>query len=286
MLSQQSGSPEGSGIRLICIDIDGTLLDSRHRIPPRNREAIRRAAGQGVIICLMTARPPGATLPIQQELGITGPVACFGGGLLEYQGRRLWDRRVPAAAAELLLRECAARRLHLSVYRDSGWYLAREDRWSRQETAITGMVPVCAGLEELLRSWGEQGPHKLLCMGEPDRLDDLARDLEGQGLPVRLLHSKATYLEAVPEGTGKAEAMELLCGSLGIPLHRVMALGDHDQDVPMLRAAGFGVAMGNASPAAQQAAPYHTADNDRAGVAQAIDLALEGRLTQEVRQHE
>jgi len=270
--------PTRTDIRLICLDIDGTLLDSRHRLPPENRAAVRQATEQGIVICLLTARPPAATLPVQQALGVDGPAACFGGGLLEYRGQRLCDRRIPLGTAELLAAECGARHLHLSVYRDRGWYLAREDQWSRQEAAITGTVPTCAGLEDLIRSWGDRGAHKLLCMGEPDRLDDLSRALEGQTLPVQLLHSKATYLEIIPEGSGKAEAMELLCAALGISPRQVMALGDHDLDAPMLQAAGYGVAMGNSSEAAFRAAAYRTASNDQAGVAQAICKALAGEL--------
>lgn len=275
---KQPRRPAIPDIRLICIDIDGTLLNSSHQIPPENQKAISRVAGQGVVISLMTARPPDATIPIQQELGITGPLAFYGGGLLEYRGKRLCDRRVPAQTAELLIQECAVRGLHLSVYRDRAWYVARNDRWSRQETDITGMVPSCVELEGLGADWGEQGAHKLLCMGEPQQLNALLRSLEKRNLPVQLINSKETYLEIIPEGGGKAEAMTLLCEALGIAPSQVMALGDHDLDVSMLRAAGFGVAMGNSSAAAWNAARYHTDSNDDAGVAKAIRRALEGSL--------
>ena len=140
-------------IRLMCIDIDGTLLDARHQLPPENRAAVCWAAGHGAAVCLMTARPPGATLPIQKELGVDGPVACFGGGLVEWSGERLRDCRIQARTAALLVQECAVRRLHVSVYRDTHWYVEREDAWSLQETHITGLVPICAELENLVGSW-------------------------------------------------------------------------------------------------------------------------------------
>ena len=257
-------------IRLICIDIDGTLLDSRHLLPSENRAAVLWAAEKGVVICLMTARPPGATLPIQKELGVSGPVACFGGGLLEYQGERLCDCRIPARTAALMMQECAVRRLHLSVYRDTHWYVAREDMWNMQETHITGLVPDCADLQNLVCSWGQRGAHKLLCMGEPEELDQLHSALEKRDLSIQLLRSKDTYLEVIPAGAGKAEAMEVLCGKLGILPAQAMAIGDHDVDADLLHVAGYGVAMGNASPAAARAARYHTSTNDEAGVAKAI----------------
>ena len=141
-------------IRLICIDIDGTLLDSCHQLPPENRAAVLWAEKQGAAICLMTARPPGATVSIQQALDIQGPIACFGGGLLEYQGKRLCDVRVPVQAAALLVQECAAKQIHLSIYRGSGWYIGCCDKWSAQESQITGLTPMCANLGNTIHTWG------------------------------------------------------------------------------------------------------------------------------------
>lgn len=265
-------------IRLLCIDIDGTLLDSRHQLPSENRTAVLWAAEQGATVCLMTARPPGATLSIQRELDITGPVACFGGGLLEYLGDRLCDCRIPARTAALLVQECRLRKVHLSVYRDTHWYVDHEDLWSIQEGRITGLTPTCADLENLVGSWEGWGAHKLLCMGEPEQLDWLQAALEKRDLSIQLLRSKDTYLEAIPEGAGKAEAMHTLCNRLGIDPAQVLALGDQDVDVSLLQAAGFGVAMANSSPAALRAAQYRTASNDAAGVAKAIYRAFQGTL--------
>lgn len=266
-------------IRLICIDIDGTLLDSCHQLPPENRAAVLWAEKQGAAICLMTARPPGATVSIQQALDIQGPIACFGGGLLEYQGERLCDVRVPVQAAALLVQECAAKQIHLSIYRGSGWYIGCCDKWSAQESQITGLTPMCANLGNTIHTWGSHGAHKLLCMGQPEQLDCLYKALEAHQLGIQLLRSKDTYLEIMPQGAGKAQAMGILCRQLGITPAQVMALGDQDVDASMLRAAGFGVAMGNSSPAAWQAAAYHTDTNDHAGVAKAIYEGFTGKLS-------
>ena len=68
--------------RLLCMDIDGTLLNSAHKLPPANREAVQSAAKNGVTICLMSARPPRAVFPIRDALGVDGPLVCCGGGLI------------------------------------------------------------------------------------------------------------------------------------------------------------------------------------------------------------
>jgi hypothetical protein len=105
--------------------------------------------------------------------------------------------------------------------------------------------------------------------------------LEAHQQGIQLLRSKDTYLEIMPQGADKAQAMGILCRQLGITPSQVMALGDQDVDASMLRAAGFGVAMGNSSPAAWQAAAYHTDTNDHAGVAKAIYKGFTGRLSPE-----
>ena len=258
-----------SSIRLLCLDIDGTLLDSMHRLPPENRAAVRYAANCGATVCLMSARPPRAVFPIQNALGVPGPLACFGGGLILSGEERLSDCRIPQEAALRVVETAARHHVHLSVYRDFDWFVASNDRWSAAESAITGLNPEETPLEPLIRGWA-RGAHKLLCMGERAQIGAVIAALKPMELPLDLLRSKDEYLEIVPTGTGKETALKTLCRSLRIPLEQVMALGDHDIDCGLLRTAGVGIAMGNASPAAKKAASYLTDTNDRAGVAKAI----------------
>ena len=94
--------------------------------------------------------------------------------------------------------------------------------------------------------------------------------LQEKTLPVSLLRSKDTYLEILPQNADKADALHRLCASLHISPAQTIAIGDHDVDCALLRAAGVGVAMGNGSPAARQAADWIAPDNDHAGVAAAV----------------
>jgi len=271
-------------IRLLCMDIDGTLLDSAHKLPSGTRRAIQWAAEQGIVTCLMTARPPQATKPIMDVIGITVPVVFFSGALVMCDNETIYDARIPNTATTRVIMETSNRHLHLSIYRDEDWYVSKEDKWGRQESTITGVQPVVTNdLKELVSYWGDGGAHKLLCMGEPSEIEKLGRAVARKKLPLELLRSKNEYLEIMPENVGKAEAMKLLCSHLDIPLSCVMAIGDHDNDCGMLRDAGFGVAMGNASEAAKQAAKFITLSNDEAGAAYAIrKLIQEGEMLREI----
>ena len=252
------------------MDIDGTLLNSAHELPPASREAVQFAAKNGVTICLMSARPPRAVFPIRDALGVDGPLACCGGGLILQGDNRLADSRLSCACAQTVLRETNARGIHLSVYRDLDWLIAAEDEWSRAEAQITGVQPAVAPLETLFTDWGDAGAHKLLCMGEKSQIDEMLPVLEAKHLPMTLVRSKDEYLEVVPAGAGKDTAMHVLCDSLDITPDEVMALGDHDIDAPLLLAAGLGIAMGNASPIARAAADEVTDSCDADGAAHAI----------------
>ena len=261
---------------LASMDIDGTLLDSAHRLPSANREAVQFAAKNGAAICLMSARPPRAVFPIRDALGVDGPLACGGGGLVLAGEKRLADSRLTRECTRAVLHETQARHIHLSIYRDLDWLIAAEDEWSRAEAAITGIQPTVVPLETLFSSGNaEAGAHKLLCMGEKHKIDELIPVLEAKHLPMTLVRSKDEYLEVVPAGAGKDTAMRVLCEALGFTPAEVIALGDHDIDAPLLRAAGLGIAMGNASAEARAAADEVTASCDEDDTAHAIYRHIE-----------
>lgn len=256
-------------IRLLCLDIDGTILDSLHRLPPENREAIGRAARAGTIVCLMSARPPSAVVPILQALGLEYNMVCYNGGLILHKDETMYEQRIPASIGVQIVQEARHRGVHVSVYRNWDWFVEKNDRWSAQESAITGIYPIPAPLLESVFGWRD-GAHKYLCMGLSHHIDAVYNGLKARGLPVQMVRSKNTYLEILPLCAEKGIALQSICRMLEIPKEQTMAIGDHDNDCGMLREAGWGVAMGNGSQAAKAAADAVTRSNDEAGAAYAI----------------
>lgn len=259
-----------AAIQLLCLDIDGTLLDSQHQLPERNRTAIQQAAQAHVTVCLTSARPPAAVVPILRELNIEHDMICYNGGLILHKEQTLSEQRISVSVGVRIVQEAQRCGISVSVYRGWDWLIERDDPWSEQESAITGTVPVSVPLVETMRQW-QEGAHKLLCMGTAQQIDAVTAVLAAQQLPVQLVRSKDTYLEILPPLAEKGVALQAMCRKLGIPVRQSMAMGDHDNDCGMLRAAGLGVAMGNGSAAAKAAADVCTSTNDDAGVARAID---------------
>ena len=261
---------DGKTMRLLCLDIDGTLLDTRHQLPGENRRAIQQAAQAGVAVWLTSARPPAAVVPILRALEIEHNMACYNGGLILHNDQTIYEERIPAPTGVRIVQEAQRCGVHVSVYRDWDWFIQQKDRWSAQESAITGTQPTVAPLLKTMLRW-QEGAHKFLCMGQPVQINAVHTALQARKLPVQLVRSKDTYLEILPLHAEKGTALQTICRVLDIPAAQAMAMGDHDNDCGMLTVAGWGVAMGNGSAAAKAAADVCTQSNDEAGAARAID---------------
>ncbi len=270
-------------IRLLALDIDGTLLTSAKQISPATLAAVQDVMRRGVHVVLASARSPSALRLLMAQLNIRGFAVAYTGALLcrldpdpRVPTQLLVERRMDLSSARAVFG--AARERGLSV----GWYvgdtahIAGWDAALRNEFAITGEQPSVA---PDLATTGE-APHKLMCIaGEPRLVTEL--HLLAQDVPADCVaqFSHATYLEITRHDVNKADALAALAQHLSIDLAETAAMGDQENDIGMLQAAGVGIAMGNAIPGAQAAADWVTETNDRDGVAVAIEcLRTAGRI--------
>ena len=275
-------------IRLIGIDVDGTLLDSDGRLPDANREAIVRAVAAGVHVALVTgrsypfARPVADTLPSSLSLIVSNGAVERGtdGSTL---ARRLLDRRVAHQvlhamrdyrdAAALVFDRDADRQV---VFETMDWeHPGREKYWSRNNSHIAKSVP----LEDALT----EDPIQVMFNGGVNHMRPLAEAL--RGLPRGPLSSGPAYSVLMteyvhrdfalvdvtaPEAT-KGHALAWRAAQMGISRERVMAIGDNFNDLEMLEYAGTAVVMGNSVDELKDRGWHVTAHQNEAGVAQAIE---------------
>ena len=253
---------------MVFLDIDGTLLDSRHRVMPLTHNHLNDLHRRGVPIVLCSARPPEGVNLVAGQVGLYGPKACYNGGLIfdEYS-TILRDVGIDVHMA-MDFRQFVAERfpeLVVSAYLYNVW-LTEDPRnpLIRQEAEISGCAPLMGSLEQVAGAVSHI--HKLLCIGDATQIRALQSELQQHFPQLTALRSKATYLEILPPESTKGSAAQVLLDHYGLSTEQAVAFGDSDVDADMLQCCGLGVAMGNATRQAKEAADFVTASNDEEGI--------------------
>lgn len=262
---------------LIASDVDGTLLDEHERITPRTRAAVRVAVDSGVQFVLATGRPPRWIVPVVDALGLTPMAVCANGAVIYDSATDL------ILAARTLSPEVLAELAEVATRVIPGAGLAVERVGRSAHDAATPQFVSSPGyehawlnpdntevsVEDLLSAPAV----KLLIRKAGARSGDMAAALaEHIGIEGDLTYSTNNGLiEVVPLGVSKASGVEEVARPLGIVAADVVAFGDMPNDVPMLRWAGLGVAMGNAHPDAIAVADEITASNIDDGLAMVLE---------------
>jgi len=265
-------------IRLLALDLDGTLMDDDMVIrSARARRAISAAQERGVVVTLSTGRMFDATLPFARDLGITAPLICYQGGLIQSPDSDvpLYRAMMEPSLAREALEWCARRGWHLVLYADGDVFL---DEQRHPESFYRDMLGErLIWVDDLHTVLERHEPVKFLVFVEPREADCAAIELRQRfGRRMELTRSHALIVEGNPLGVSKGDALRRLAAHLGIPQAKVMAVGDQDNDASMIAWAGVGVAMGNASHATKSAADWIAPSVAEDGAALAIERFVLG----------
>jgi Cof subfamily protein (haloacid dehalogenase superfamily) len=257
--------------RLVVVDLDGTARSRRLGITPGVREAVAASRARGVQVCVATGRMWRSAEPWIRALDADPPAILYNGGqVLDFnRGRTLYDRRLPGTAARAaldLIRRDSEVQPHLYV--DDRVLVERPHLLTEAYTRDDGLTAeVVPSFEPFLAG----DPYKILVIGPEDRIQKLQHTVRSASLPVHAVQSEPVYLEILPPGVSKGEALRAMCVALGIPLEQTIAIGDNWNDVEMIEAAGLGVAMGHAPEGVQAKADYVCGTADEEGVRQVIE---------------
>lgn len=260
--------PETIRYKMVFCDIDGTLLDSTHRISSGTRQKIQELGRDGIPFILVSARMPSGIFPIQRQLGIQAPIVCYSGALiLNEQGKPVQSVGIEREKAILIDAFVKREWNHVccSAFSYNDWVSENiHGKWIVQEQAITGSVPIEGKISDLIPEKGHI--HKLLCMGEPEAISDLTDALKEKFTGLSIYRSKDTYLEIMNGVVSKSKAVKYLCEDYNIPIEATVSFGDNFNDVDMLLATGTSFAMGNAPAEVKSQVQNVTLDNDHEGV--------------------
>lgn len=275
-MSEANGKKD---IRVIVLDVDGTLLDSKHELTPRVEKALRAAAEKGVQVVLATGKTRASMLKTIDHLGLKTPgIYLQGLAIYDGDGELRHQMTLDAGLARQVL-TFAEDRGYIMVAYSGERILARVYNKEVEEglTVHHELAPEVVGpLQNLLE---HMAFNKLIACGEPKAVTALRWQLNAQiGGAARLMQAGIpTMLEILPPGGSKGTALKLLLKDMKIAPENVMAIGDAENDIEMIQLAGIGVAMGHAHQPVKDAADYVTGTNDEDGVAQAIErFVLDG----------
>ncbi|WP_299676800.1 Cof-type HAD-IIB family hydrolase [uncultured Dokdonia sp.] len=267
---------------LICTDIDGTLLNADRYLSDATVSAFGNLptdkAGANFPVVLASSRMPSAMHYLQKGLGIqNAPLIAYNGGLiLGENGICIESNTMPLIVLEDLLTHHKKHTYNLSIYADDDWFTDQEDFWSLREINNTRVTPTYQEGSEsyTFLKTNQRAPHKLMCMGDASEIDSIVSYLaDRHDKEVHLYRSKDTYLEITPKYIDKAKALQILLEhSFDFGMDKVIAFGDNHNDEELLKHAGFGVAVANATDKLKAIANYTSAfKNKEDAVAKAIE---------------
>lgn len=263
-------------INLVISDIDGTILTSNHQLPQKVAQSIMQLEQKKIPFVLASARSPKGMLEITQALRLTSPIVSYNGAYVVTRQQDTYQEIIShplnPQEAKMILQWTKNRfpEISINLYAGTEWYVFHKDIWVREEMRITQIVPQLCSLEALLDE--NIAIHKILFIGKKADIACLMSELSDHPLAHSAFYlSKENYLEFTHKAVSKEQAVKELARYYQLPLTEVMTIGDNFNDLPMLKAAGLGIAMGNAPAEVKEFADAVTLDNDHFGAAVAID---------------
>ena len=268
-------------IRLIALDLDGTLLDSEKRISPRNRAALDAAAERGVHIVPTTGRFFDAMPPVVRDLPFVRYAVTINGAAVfdRLENRTISEDLIPLGTALAILDVLDGFDCIYDCYVGNwGWNaeanVAKADEYApdvHYAVMIRDLRTHVSDLRAHLRTTGRDVQKILTFVKDPTLYASMTAAVAAVAPGIIPTTSNARLFEFNSPGAHKGAALAKLAAHLGFGIENVMALGDGLNDLTMVRDAGFGVAMANAVPEVLAAATFVASSNDEDGVAEAIE---------------
>lgn len=264
-------------------DMDGTLLNDKKEISEALYEKIEQFTKKGGKLVLSSGRPLAGILKTKEQLGLSYP----GMYLIAYNGAMIYDcqkeeavfeKRLPFEYVEQVMKIAAECGVHCQTYSDTHIITERE---TKELQAYRKHIPmpyqVVKNAARYLESISQK-PFKLIAIeSQPEKLkhlnEELLKRLEGK---IHTVFSANNYLEIIHKDVSKGNAIRILCDQLKVPIEGTVAAGDAANDISMLKTAGIGVAMKNATEETKEAADYVTEKtNNEDGMLEIFERWLE-----------
>ncbi len=271
ILNSQHHQMQMTKTQLIALDVDGTLLGEDCCIPQAHRDAIEYIRKQGDIVVIATGRPLLTTVPLWDSLGLDTPIVCFDGTWIGYPNQQaLYEHPLSCEDVQDILVELQRGDGAISLYNESGWFMNRATQWTKHFPKLYNTT-IHFG-EEQIQQWTEPSP-KVMYVCDPDLLQTMVDRIHSIFEDrFHVVTSQFDRFEIHQPLITKAWGLERLIEHLNIERENVWAVGDSANDFEMIRWAGHGCAMGQASDLVKNVATHILPSIDNAGLSALPDL--------------
>lgn len=261
-------------IKLVAVDIDGTLITSNHKITPEVYEAIQEAKKSGVKVVITTGRPIAGVKTLLNDLNLTDPndyVITFNGALVQDTATGQDLTKDTLTYEDYLEIEFLARKLgvHMHAITKDGIYTSNRNigKYTVHEATLVNMPIFYRTPEEM----SDKEIVKMMFIDDANILDKAIQHIPQHFFDkYNLVKSQPFYLEILNKKASKGTAVQNLAKKLGLTMDETMAIGDEENDRAMLEVVGTPVVMENGNPELKKIAKYITKSNDESGVAYAL----------------
>ena len=268
----------GAEIKLLVVDIDGTIAGKSNEIREPVKQAILAAHSRGIKVAVATGRMYRSALRFHRDIGSTLPLICYQGAWIQDPATQKMLRHQPLSKQRALELLEHFEEPHLRSLLSINFYI-NDQLYVPEITAATRLYAERSGIEPIaitdFRRDIPGEPTKVLALCKNSGvLDGLLSSMRDRDTPAELYltRSVATFFEATHPLANKGAAVQYIAEDLlGLRPENVMAIGDNFNDVEMISYAGVGVAMGNAPDAVKAGANWVAPDVEEDGVAAAIE---------------
>lgn len=261
--------------KLIALDMDGTLLNSDKQISAENKAAIAAAREKGVVVVLASGRPLNGMKPQLEELGMTTEddyVLSYNASLVQKVKSEevIRSQIITGSDAKFIAKLAKELGVHVHAFsQEKGLITPQLNHYTDHESSITGMPITVIDFEELA---DDEQVMKAMMIDEPELISAAIKQLPTALYEqFTIVQSAPFFLEFLNPNSNKGVGVKALADHLGITADEVICMGDAGNDWHMIKYAGLGVAMANATDDIKEIANYITVSNNDHGVAKVIE---------------